>query len=246
LLTGDSAGMLNPMKLKGIHLAIKSGMLAAQTAYEAIVAGDSSAAKLSAYQGRIERSWIRKDLYPARNFHQGFNRGRVFGLLNVALGTVTGGMGFGVINRLRGEAGYERMEKLVDYFGRAVPGFERPKYDGKLTFGKLDDVFRSGTQHDENTPCHLRVADTDICATRCAHEFGNPCQYFCPASVYEMVPAAASAPKITKDGFEDSGKRLQINFANCVHCKTCDIMDPYQIIDWVPPEGGGGPIYTGL
>jgi electron-transferring-flavoprotein dehydrogenase len=167
-------------------------------------------------------------------------------MLNVGLGTITGGRGFGVADRLPNEPGYERMEKLVDYFGRDVPGFERPRYDGKLTFNKLDDVFRSGTTHEENSPVHLHVSNTDVCASRCAQEYGNPCQYFCPAAVYEMVPAAAGAEKIEKDGFADSGKRLQINFANCVHCKTCDIMDPYQIIDWVPPEGGGGPVYTNM
>ncbi|MBV8082940.1 MAG: electron transfer flavoprotein-ubiquinone oxidoreductase [Candidatus Eremiobacteraeota bacterium] len=246
LLVGDTAGMLNPLKLKGIHLAMKSGMLAAETIYDAIVMGDASTSTLSAYQGRVEKSWIRTDLYAARNFHQGFDAGRLAGLFNVSLGMITGGRGFGVHDRLPGRAGYERMEKLVDYFGRDVPGFERPVYDNKLTFNRLDDVFRSGTSHDEDSPNHLHVADTEICATRCASEFGNPCQYFCPAAVYEMVPAAAGAPPITKDGFADSGKRLQINFANCVHCKTCDIMDPYQIIDWVPPEGGGGPVYTGL
>jgi len=246
LLVGDSAGMLNPLKLKGIHLAMKSGMLAAETAYEAIVAQDAGAARLAAYDRRLEASWIRTELYAARNFHQGFESGVFSGLLNAGLGMLTGGRGFGIRDRLPGKAGYERMERLVDYFGRNVPGFERPKYDGRLTFSKLDDVFRSGTKHDENTPCHLLVADTDVCATRCAEEFGNPCQYFCPANVYEMIPAAAGAPTIEKNGYADSGKRLQINFANCVHCKTCDIMDPYQIIDWVPPEGGGGPVYTGL
>jgi electron-transferring-flavoprotein dehydrogenase len=246
LLVGDTAGTLNPMKLKGIHLAMKSGMLAAETIYDALISGDASVKTLAAYQQRIEHSWIRSDLYPARNFHQGFDNGRLAGLFNVSLGMVTGGRGFGVHDRLQGKAGYERMEKLVDYFGRNVPGFERPLYDNKLTFSKLDDVFRSGTSHDEDSPNHLLVADTDICATRCAAEFGNPCQYFCPAAVYEMVPAVTGETPITKDGFADSGKRLRINFANCVHCKTCDIMDPYQIIDWVPPEGGGGPVYTGL
>jgi len=249
LLIGDTASMLNPMRLKGIHLALKSGMLAAETCLDAILANQGSSAPsgpLSGYQDRIEHSWIRTELYAARNFHQGFKRGRIAGMINAALGQITGGRGFGIYDRLPGDAGYERMEKLVDYFGRNVPGFERPKYDGKLTFNKLDDVFRSGTKHDENSPCHLHVADTNICATQCAHEFGNPCQYFCPAAVYEMVPAAVGSATITKNGFSDSGKRLQINFANCVHCKTCDIMDPYQIIDWVPPEGGGGPVYTGL
>jgi electron-transferring-flavoprotein dehydrogenase len=246
VLIGDTAGTLNPMKLKGIHLAMKSGMLAAETIYDALASGDVSAKTLAGYQQRIESSWIRTDLYPARNFHQGFDGGRLVGLFNVSLGMVSGGRGFGIHDRLPGKAGYERMEKLVDYFGRNVPGFERPVYDNKLTFTKLDDVFRSGTSHDEDSPCHLLVADTDTCATRCAAEFGNPCQYFCPAAVYEMIPAATGETPITKDGFADSGKRLRINFANCVHCKTCDIMDPYQIIDWVPPEGGGGPVYTGL
>jgi electron-transferring-flavoprotein dehydrogenase len=248
LLIGDTACMLNSMRLKGIHLALKSGMLAAETCYDVVAAGESAdaAALLAGYMDRINNSWIRRELYSARNFHQGFAHGRIAGMINAALGQITGGRGFGIYDRLPGEAGYERMEKLVDYFGRNVPGFERPKYDGKLTFGKLDDVYRSGTKHDENSPCHLHVADTAICATRCAHEFGNPCQYFCPAAVYEMVPKAVEAATLSRDGFGDSGKRLQINFANCVHCKTCDIMDPYQIIDWVPPEGGGGPVYTDM
>jgi electron-transferring-flavoprotein dehydrogenase len=246
LLVGDTAGMLNPMRLKGVHTAVKSGMLAAETIYGAIVAGDTSVATLSAYQAKIESSWLRAELYAARNFHQGFKHGLFAGMANVGLGSITRGRGFGVIDRLPNEPGHERMEKLTDYFGRNVPGLATPQYDGKLTFSKLDDVFRSGTTHEENAPCHLRVADTDVCASRCASEYGNPCQFFCPAAVYEMVPAAADARKIEKDGFADSGKRLQINFANCVHCKTCDIMDPYQIIDWVPPEGGGGPVYTGM
>jgi electron-transferring-flavoprotein dehydrogenase len=109
--------------------------------------------------------------------------------------------------------------------------------DNVRTFDKLTDVFNSGTMHDEDQPAHLHVADTAICADRCTVEFGNPCQYFCPASVYE--------PHFTAVGDRVEG-RLQINFANCVHCKTCDIMDPYQIITWVPPQGGEGPVYTGL
>jgi electron-transferring-flavoprotein dehydrogenase len=246
VLIGDSAGTLNPMRLKGIHLAIKSGMLAAETIYDALIAGDTSSAQLSALQRRIESSWIRDELYASRNFHQGFEHGLILAMLNVGLGMMSGGRGFGVIDRLGAKPGYQRMEKLVDYFGRNVPGFERPQYDGKLTFSKLDDVYKSGTHHDENSPCHLLVSDTTICATRCSEEFGNPCEHFCPANVYEMVPRSEGSPELTMAGFSDSGKRLQINFANCVHCKTCDIMDPYQIIDWVPPEGGGGPVYTGL
>jgi electron-transferring-flavoprotein dehydrogenase len=95
------------------------------------------------------------------------------------------------------------------------------------------DVYHSGTRHDEDQPCHLKVSDLNICSKRCVEEYGNPCQYFCPAAVYEMVK-------------EGSGQKLKINFANCVHCKTCDIADPYQIIDWTVPEGGGGPNYEGM
>jgi electron-transferring-flavoprotein dehydrogenase len=110
------------------------------------------------------------------------------------------------------------------------------KGDGKLTFDKLTDVYHSGTKHDDDQPIHLIIHDTDICNTRCTVEYGNPCQHFCPAKVYEMVEAS-DVP---------NGKQIQVNFANCVHCKTCDIMDPYQIITWVPPEGGGGPNYDGM
>jgi electron-transferring-flavoprotein dehydrogenase len=110
------------------------------------------------------------------------------------------------------------------------------KGDGKLTFDKLTDVYHSGTKHEEDQPSHLVVHDTNICATRCTVEFGNPCQNFCPASVYEMEDAA-DVP---------GGKQLRLNASNCVHCKTCDVMDPYQIITWVPPEGGGGPNYDGM
>ena len=102
-----------------------------------------------------------------------------------------------------------------------------------LTFDRLSDVYHSGTRHEEDQPCHLHVLDTNICVGRCVTEYGNPCQYFCPAAVYEMVE-------------ERGTRRLKINASNCVHCKTCDIADPYQIIDWVPPEGGGGPNYEGM
>ena len=120
---------------------------------------------------------------------------------------------------------------------KAVHGGKRLLPDDVLTFSKLTDVYHSGTQHDEDSPPHLKVADTTICAERCTVEYGNPCQYFCPAKVYE--------PLFHLVGEKHEGQ-LQINFTNCVHCKTCDIMDPYQIITWVPPEGGGGPVYTGL
>jgi electron-transferring-flavoprotein dehydrogenase len=148
----------------------------------------------------------------------------------------TGGKAFGIKDRLEGEEGYAQMRKITEVAPKA---FEtRAKIDNVLTFDKLTDVFNSGTMHDEDQVAHLHVADTNICAERCTVEYGNPCQYFCPAQVYE--------PLFKQNGDGNVDGRLQINFSNCVHCKTCDIMDPYQIITWVPPQGGEGPVYTGM
>jgi electron-transferring-flavoprotein dehydrogenase len=230
LIAGDSASLLNSQRLKGIHTAIKSGTLAAEAIYEALCAGDSSAAKLSAYQRKIDRSWLKQELWNVRNFHQGFHGGLWKGLFNAGLQFVTGGRG--LVDPMRTEAGYKDYENL--HRDRTlVDQSTRYKGDGKLTFDRLTDVYHSGTRHDEDQPCHLIVLEPNICGDRCVREFGNPCQYFCPAAVYEMV-TDKGAPK------------LKINAANCVHCKTCDIADPYQIIQWVPPEGGGGPNYEGM
>jgi len=237
MITGDSAGFLNSQRLKGIHLAIKSGMLAAETAYEALVDGDFSANQLSSYQSRVDKSWIREELWKVRNFHQGFENGLLEGMLHAGLQQVT--LGRGLHERYASHAGHERMDRIGNL---PTGGYDREhilgpvKGDGKLTFDKLTDVYHSGTKHDDDQPIHLVIHDTDICNTRCTAEFGNPCQHFCPAKVYEMVEAA-DVP---------NAKQIQVNFANCVHCKTCDIMDPYQIITWVPPEGGGGPNYDGM
>ena len=116
--------------------------------------------------------------------------------------------------------------------------FEKPTFDGKLALDKLTDVYHSGAVHEEDQPAHLVVRDPELCLTRCTQEFGNPCQHFCPAAVYEW-PHANAAEARAKGG-------VVINFSNCVHCKTCDVMDPYQIITWVTPEGGGGPRYDDL
>jgi electron-transferring-flavoprotein dehydrogenase len=233
VIVGDSGGFLNGMRLKGIHLAMKSGMLAAETLWEALQAQRYDAAALSDYQRRFEASWAYGELRRARNFHQGFEHGLLFGLLDAGLATATGGLGFGLVERLHAKPGYEVMEKR-GYRPKESP---RATIDNELTFDKLTDVYKSGTMHDEDQPCHLHVSDTNICRDRCTVEYGNPCKYFCPAAVYE--------PLFEKKGDNVEG-RLQINFTNCVHCKTCDIADPYQIITWVPPEGGGGPVYTGM
>jgi electron-transferring-flavoprotein dehydrogenase len=213
---------------------MKSGMMAAETAWDALQAGKFDAAQLSALQKRFEESWAHDELMTARNFHQGFAGGMVPGLLNAGLATFTGGRGFGLRHKLPGEFGHERMSK-AGYKPAETP---RAKTDNVLTFDKLTDVYASGTMHEEDQPCHLHVADTNICRDRCTVEYGNPCAYFCPAAVYE--------PMYAKDGDGAIEGRLQINFTNCVHCKTCDIADPYQIITWVPPEGGEGPVYTDM
>ncbi len=227
LIIGDSASLLNSQRLKGIHTAIKSGMLAAETVFEALRTGDASARTLSAFPQKIEQSWIGKELWAVRNFHQGFHHGLYAGLFHAGMQFVTGGRG--LIDPMRTRAGYEEYHKL----NGAGPAPERFKGDGVLTFDRLTDVYHSGTRHEEDQPCHLVVADLNVCATKCVTEYGNPCQYFCPAAVYEMVQ-------------EKGQTRLKINASNCVHCKTCDIADPYQIITWVPPEGGGGPNYEGM
>ncbi|HTU83013.1 MAG TPA: electron transfer flavoprotein-ubiquinone oxidoreductase [Candidatus Acidoferrales bacterium] len=238
MLVGDSAGFLNGMRLKGIHLAMKSGMLAAETAWEALQAASYDAPALAAYERRFRESWAYAELRTSRNFHQGFKNGLWPGMINAGLSTISGGRGFGVIEKLPSEPGYEVMVKM----GNRPAETPRAAIDNVLTFDKLTDVYNSGTMHEEDQPCHLKVADTDVCRDRCTLEYGNPCQYFCPAKVYEpMFDLRAGA-----NGGPAVEGRLQINFTNCVHCKTCDIIDPYQIITWVPPQGGEGPVYTGM
>ena len=234
LLCGDSAALLNSQRLKGVHLAMKSGMLAAETAFESLLAGKQDAETMRSYDRRVRESWIHEELWRVRNFHQGFERGLWIGMLDAGLQLVTGGLGFG--NRPTWAPGQARMRKLKELGLRPISLEEtQRRYDNVFTFTKVNDVFHSGTKHDEDQPSHLLVSDTNICATRCREEYGNPCQHFCPANVYEMVP----------DG-NVGGLKLKLNPSNCVHCKTCDIADPYQIITWVPPEGGGGPNYIYL
>jgi electron-transferring-flavoprotein dehydrogenase len=226
LIIGDSASFLDAQRLKGIHMAIKSGMLAAETIFEAMKTGDTSAKSLSAFPTKVDQSYIKKELWAVRNFHQSFQYGLYGGLFHTGLQFITGGRG--LIDPMRVDEGYKHYHKI-----NAHPTPERFKGDGKLTFDRLTDVYHSGTRHEEDQPCHLVVHDLNVCATKCVVEYGNPCQYFCPAAVYEIVK-------------EKDAAKLKINAANCVHCKTCDIADPYQIIDWVVPEGGGGPNYEGM
>jgi electron-transferring-flavoprotein dehydrogenase len=237
MIVGDSAGFLNSQRLKGIHLAIKSGMLAAETAYEAMAKNNFSREMLATFQERIEKSWIKAELWPVRNFHQGFENGMLSGMFHAVLQQLTSGRGLHArYTNLAGHRHLKLLSQLPADGGPEARIINAAKGDGKLTFDKLTDVYYANTKHGEDQPVHLVISDINICNERCVKEFGNPCKNFCPASVYEMVEAA-SAP---------SGLQIHLNPSNCVHCKTCDIMDPYQLITWVPPEGGGGPNYEGM
>jgi len=234
LLVGDAASLFNGMKIKGIHYAMKSGMLAAETILEALLKNDFSINQLQNYKTALANSYIYKDLYKVRNFHQAFQKGFWLGMVKVGFQFVLGGRI--LKNRLSAGPDYAHMKKVADYYGTKNPTDEQKgeiKFDGERTFDKVTDVYYSGAIHEEKQPPHLKVLDLNICYTRCTEEFQNPCVRFCPAGVYEME----------KD--ESTGKQnLKLNFSNCVHCKTCDVKDPYENITWVPPEGGGGPKYT--
>jgi electron-transferring-flavoprotein dehydrogenase len=235
LIVGDAANLVNSLRLKGIHLAMRSGMLAAETAFDAVRAGDVSAVKLSRYKDLVDGSAIKTELYPVRNVHQAFAGGLYAGSLFAGLAMFTGGRG--LPEDIPGHAGHTRIRTLSDYYGLdkadITNGSNAVTADRKLTFDKVTGVHYSGVAHEENQPAHLLV-HTDVCHTICGEEYGHPCVRFCPANVYEMVDNG------------QGGKRLQINASNCVHCKTCDIMDPYGVITWVAPEGGGGPQYDGM
>ncbi len=236
LLAGDCGGYLNAQRLKGIHLAFKTGMLAAETAHEALLRNDSGSAVLSGYERRIRDSWIHPELWKVRNFRQGFRHGLFAGMAQTGFQIVSGGRG--LVAKLETRPDHTHMRTLQELRQAGKPDAPPPAVtddEAALRFSKLTSVYNSGTAHEEDQPCHLHVADPEICRTRCAEEYGNPCVQFCPASVYEMV-----------DDEERGGKRLQVNFTNCVHCKTCDVMDPYEIITWTPPQGGEGPVYTGM
>jgi electron-transferring-flavoprotein dehydrogenase len=239
LLVGDCGVFLNGQRIKGIHTAMKSGMLAAETIFYALEKDDFTEKTLHKFDEKVNKSWLYDELHSVRNFHASFQQGRWLALANGGLQFLTGGRNWGLLDKGHHTVGHERMKKLADY-GYKGDNIEQLygedcKFDNKLTFDKPTDVFHATVAHNEDQPVHLHVADTDICATRCAEEYGNPCQRFCPASVYEM------------ENSEKTGRReLKINFSNCVHCKTCDVMDPYQMINWVTPEGGGGPNYKGM
>ena len=218
LLIGDAAGTLNVPKIKGVHMAIRSGMLAAEHVAETGVA--------EGFDARWRTSKSAKELHQVRNIRPGFRWGLWIGLLNAVHETLHFGLTPWTLKNHADWSNLKRKDQIeshTDYVERTLPPRDR-----------LASVYFAATSHDEHQPAHLKVADTNICATKCAVEYDNPCTRFCPANVYEMVDDGAGK------------KRLQINAANCVHCKACDIKDPYEIITWTTPEGGSGPNYQNL
>jgi electron-transferring-flavoprotein dehydrogenase len=224
LLVGCEAGMLNGAKIKGIHTAIKSGILAADALCQELY--DQAPAD---YGDAVARSSIGAELRAARNFSAGISR----------FGTLLGGaLAFVEHNVLRGRIPYTLHDREPDHTRLSPAAASRlidyPAHDGTISFDRLSSVFLSSTNHEEDQPCHLRLADADLPVRENLPCYDEPAQRYCPAAVYEIVADSEGAP------------RFQINAQNCVHCKTCDIKDPAQNINWVPPAGGGGPNYSGM
>jgi electron-transferring-flavoprotein dehydrogenase len=220
LIVGCAGGLVNVPKIKGVHQAIRSGALAA----EHLVEHGGPAG----FDRALRASPTGQELRKVRNFKPGFKKGIWLGLLNGGLETVTGGR---TPWTLKNEADYTQLRRLDEF---SSPDRHWQAERELKPRDRTAAVYFASTTHDEGQPVHLRVRDTGICADQCAQEFGNPCQNFCPAAVYEMVDNG------------QGGRRLQINASNCVHCKACDIKDPYGIITWTTPEGGSGPNYSNL
>ncbi|WP_126227607.1 electron transfer flavoprotein-ubiquinone oxidoreductase [Burkholderia ambifaria] len=226
-LIGDDAGFLNASRIKGSHAAIKTGMLAADAAFDAVQAGRQSD-ELNAYPDAFKQSWLYTELYRARNFKQWMAKGLYLGTLMVGLEQKV--MGGNVPWTLHHKHADHEMLKPAS---ECTP-IEYPKPDGKLTFDRLSSVFISNTNHEENQPAHLTLKDASVPVNVNLRTYAGPEARFCPAAVYEFVKN------------DEGGDRLVINAQNCVHCKTCDIKDPTQNIVWVTPEGGGGPNYPNM
>jgi electron-transferring-flavoprotein dehydrogenase len=227
VLVGDTAGFLNVPKIKGNHTAMKSGMLAAEALAEMFTAGDPLGKECASYRDKFEKSWLKEELQAVRNIRPGFHWGLLPGLVLSALDTY--------IFRgkapwtLKNHADHLSLKKAAD-----MPRINYPKPDGVLTFDRLSSVFVSNTNHEEDQPCHLQLKDPTVPVRINLPLYDEPAQRYCPAGVYEIVKNDKGDPY------------LQINAQNCVHCKTCDIKDPTQNINWVVPQGGGGPNYSGM
>jgi electron-transferring-flavoprotein dehydrogenase len=227
---GCEAGFLNPAKIKGSHTAMKTGMLAAETIFAALaLEGSAADAELARYDDRVRASWVWEELDRGRNFSAGIAK----------LGTLFGGaLAFVEQNLLLGRTPWTLHNRVPDHarlrLAASSPVPQYPKPDGVVSFDRTSSVFLSSTAHEEDQPVHLKLADPSIPIAVNLPLFAEPAQRYCPAGVYEVVAGADGHPC------------FRINATNCVHCKTCDIKDPAQNITWVPPEGGGGPNYSGM
>jgi electron-transferring-flavoprotein dehydrogenase len=226
-MIGCEAGFLNASRIKGSHAAIKSGMLAADAAFDALAAGRHHD-ELASYPQAFESSWLNEELHRARNFKPWMSKGLYLGSLMVGIDQIV----------FRGKAPWTLHHQHADHEclkpASECQPIAYPKPDGKLTFDKLSSVFISNTNHAEDQPVHLTLKDPDVPVDINLALYAGPEQRYCPAGVYEFVKSDSGAD------------RLQINAQNCVHCKTCDIKDPTQNIVWVTPEGGGGPNYPNM
>ena len=229
VLVGCEAGTLNAARIKGSHAAIKTGMLAGEAIVDSIRAG-RSLDQLDAYTEAFERSWLHAELRTSKNFKQWFKKGNLIGALMTGVEQwLLPRLGVRVVpwTLHRRTADHACLKPAAQ-----MPHIDYPKPDGVLSFDRLSSVFISNTNHAENQPAHLRLRDPEVAIKVNLAVYGGPEQRFCPAGVYEFVKG------------DDGAERLAINAQNCVHCKTCDIKDPTQNIDWVAPEGGGGPNYV--
>jgi electron-transferring-flavoprotein dehydrogenase len=234
LIVGDSAGLVAMPSLKGIHLAIKSGMLAAQTIAVALSNNDTSEKSLQQYETLLNNSSICKELYPVRNFRQGFEKGLFIGGFHFITQLVTGGAG--LFGRLKSHPDYKSTLKLSEL--KKKPFKERFKgqleFDKVLTFDKAFNVYHSGVHHDEQQVVHLHIKDQEMYNAVNIEQYGAPEQFYCSSEVYEL--------HTNKDG----RKELRIHYENCMHCKTCDIKSPEEAITWVVPNGGNGPEFQNM
>ncbi len=226
-LVGCDAGYLNVSRIKGSHAAIKTGMLAAEAAFEAITSGRQHD-ELAAYPEAFEKSWLHTELHKSRNFKSWFKKGLTVGTL------MNGVEQFALKGHIPWTLHRDKPDHLYLKPASECKPIDYPKPDGKLTFDRLSSVFISNTNHEEQQPAHLTLKDTTVPVSINLAKYAGPEARYCPAGVYEYVKN------------EDNSDRLQINAQNCVHCKTCDIKDPTQNIVWVTPEGGGGPNYAGM
>ena len=234
MIVGDSAGFLAMPALKGVHLAVVSGMLAAETAAEAFERNDFSEAVLQGYEQRVNKSKIRKEMYPVRNFRQGFAKGLVCGAFHFVSQFLTGGAG--LAGKLPAHPDSQTTKKPAEYKGKPLKKrFEgKLEFDKALTFDKVTDVYYSGTNHDEQQVPHLRINNSETFNAVNIKEYGAPCQFYCPAEVYEL--------HTDKNGCQE----LRVHFENCLHCKTCDIKEGGNGITWMLPNGGNGPDYKSM